>query len=157
LMLMGITTKNSILLVEYAIVAMRDRGMQQTEALLDACRKRARPIVMTTLAMIAGMSPVALGLDSDGSFRSPMAIAVIGGLITSTALSLVVVPVVFTYVYKVQEYLKRIIEPLHQHHLQPAPAPTPPIGPTPVASEPNGEPRPQWSGEPSPIRQRSVG
>ncbi len=102
LMLMGITTKNSILLVEYAIVAMRDRGMEQTEALLDACRKRARPIVMTTLAMIAGMSPVALGLDSDGSFRSPMAIAVIGGLITSTLLSLVVVPVVFTYVYWVQ-------------------------------------------------------
>ncbi len=65
LMLMGITTKNSILLVEYAIVAMRDRGMEQTEALLDACRKRARPIVMTTLAMIAGMSPVALGIDAD--------------------------------------------------------------------------------------------
>ena len=89
LMLMGITTKNSILLVEYAIVAMRDRGMAQTEALLDACRKRARPIVMTTLAMIAGMSPVALAVDSDGSFRSPMAIAVIGGLILLTVLSLV--------------------------------------------------------------------
>ena len=73
-----------------------------TEALLDACRKRARPIVMTTLAMIAGMSPVALGLDSDVSFRSPMAIAVIGGLITSTLLSLVVVPVVFTYVLQGQ-------------------------------------------------------
>jgi multidrug efflux pump subunit AcrB len=156
LMLMGITTKNSILLVEYAIVAMRDRGMEQTEALLDACRKRARPIVMTTLAMIAGMSPVALGLDSDGSFRSPMAIAVIGGLITSTALSLVVVPVVFTYIYKAQEYLKRIIKPLHLH--QPAaPATTTPVAPPPVSHEPNGEPRPTWAAEPSPIRQRSVG
>ena len=98
LMLMGITTKNSILLVEYAIVAIRDRGIEMHEALLDACRKRARPIVMTTLAMVAGMMPVALGLDSDVSFRAPMAIAVIGGLITSTVLSLVVVPVVFTYI-----------------------------------------------------------
>lgn len=98
LMLMGITTKNSILLVEYAIVAMRDHGMEQTEALLDACRKRARPIIMTTLAMVAGMSPVALGLDADVSFRAPMAIAVIGGLLTSTLLSLIVVPVVFTLV-----------------------------------------------------------
>ena len=102
LMLMGITTKNSILLVEYAIVAIRDRGMQMHEALLDACRKRARPIVMTTLAMVAGMAPVALGLDSDVSFRAPMAIAVIGGLLTSTVLSLVVVPVVFTYIAWIQ-------------------------------------------------------
>ena len=102
LMLMGITTKNSILLVEYAIVAIRDRGIEMHEALLDACRKRARPIVMTTLAMVAGMSPVAFGWDSDVSFRAPMAIAVIGGLITSTVLSLVVVPVVFTYIAWVQ-------------------------------------------------------
>jgi multidrug efflux pump subunit AcrB len=143
LMLMGITTKNSILLVEYAIVAMRDRGMEQTEALLDACRKRARPIVMTTLAMIAGMSPVALGLDSDGSFRSPMAIAVIGGLITSTLLSLVVVPVVFTYVYKVQVWLRRFA----------VQKPLPPVQPVPSGPV---EPRPHWAEEPSPIRQRSV-
>ena len=143
LMLMGITTKNSILLVEYAIVAMRDRGMELTEALLDACRKRARPIVMTTLAMIAGMSPVALGLDADTSFRSPMAIAVIGGLITSTLLSLVVVPVVFTYVYKVQVWLKRMI----------APKPLPPVHPLPTAPEPRPT---KWAEEPSPIRQRSA-
>ena len=102
LMLMGITTKNSILLVEYAIVAIRDHGETMHDALIDACRKRARPIVMTTLAMVAGMSPVALGLDSDVSFRAPMAIAVIGGLITSTVLSLVVVPVVFTYIAWIQ-------------------------------------------------------
>jgi len=99
IMLMGIATKNSILLVEYAIVSRRDRGMGRAEALLDACRKRVRPIVMTTMAMGAGMLPVALDLGSgDGSFRSPMAIVVIGGLITSTFLSLLVIPVVFTYV-----------------------------------------------------------
>ena len=98
-MLMGIATKNSILLVEYAIVSRRDRGMNRYDALLDACKKRARPIVMTTLAMGAGMLPVALDLGmGDGSFRSPMAIVVIGGLITSTFLSLLVIPVVFTYV-----------------------------------------------------------
>jgi len=99
IMLMGIATKNSILLVEYAIVSRRERGMNRADALLDACRKRVRPIVMTTMAMGAGMLPVALDLGSgDGSFRSPMAIVVIGGLITSTFLSLLVIPVVFTYV-----------------------------------------------------------
>lgn len=97
-MLMGIVTKNSILLVEYAVVGIRDRGLDLRAALLDACRKRSRPIVMTTFAMIAGMLPIAMGLGADASFRQPMAIAVIGGLITSTALSLLVVPVVFTYV-----------------------------------------------------------
>lgn len=98
LMLMGIVTKNSILLVEYAIVARRERAMSRLDALVDACHKRARPIVMTTLAMGAGMLPNALGLGAEPSFRQPMAIVVIGGLITSTFLSLLVVPVVFTYV-----------------------------------------------------------
>lgn len=97
-MLMGIVTKNSILLVEYTITGMRELGLSQHDALVDACRKRARPIVMTSVAMIAGMLPLALGLGADASFRQPMAITVIGGLITSTALSLLVVPVVFTYV-----------------------------------------------------------
>ena len=97
-MLMGIVTKNSILLVEYAVAGMRDRGLAMRDALIDACHKRARPIVMTTVAMIAGMFPIALGLGADASFRQPMAIAVIGGLVTSTALSLLVVPVVFSYV-----------------------------------------------------------
>jgi multidrug efflux pump subunit AcrB len=105
IMLMGIATKNSILLVEYAIVSRRERGMNRAEALLDACRKRVRPIVMTTLAMGAGMLPVALDLGmGDGTFRSPMAIVVIGGLITSTFLSLLVIPVVFTYVDDVIEW-----------------------------------------------------
>jgi len=98
IMLMGIATKNSILLVEYAIVARRDLGMNRWDALMDACHKRARPIVMTTIAMGAGMLPIAVGWGAaDASFRSPMAIAVIGGLITSTVLSLLVIPVVFTY------------------------------------------------------------
>ncbi len=104
-MLMGIVTKNSILLVEYAVIGMRDRGLSVHDALLDACHKRARPIVMTTIAMIAGMLPIALGLGADSSFRRPMAMAVIGGLITSTALSLLVVPAVFLYVDKFEKWL----------------------------------------------------
>ncbi len=98
IMLMGIATKNSILLVEYAIVAQRDRGLTRLDALLDACHKRARPIVMTTLAMGAGMMPIALGFGTDPSFRAPMAIVVIGGLITSTFLSLLVIPVLYEVV-----------------------------------------------------------
>ena len=72
--------------------------MTRWDALLDACHKRARPIIMTTIAMGAGMLPIALGWGVDPSFRSPMAIVVIGGLITSTFLSLLVIPVIFTYV-----------------------------------------------------------
>ena len=97
IMLMGIVTKNSILLVDYAILA-REAGMDRFDALVDACHKRSRPIIMTTIAMGAGMMPLALGWGADPSFRSPMAIAVIGGLITSTLLSLLVVPAVFTYI-----------------------------------------------------------
>jgi multidrug efflux pump subunit AcrB len=98
IMLMGIATKNSILLVDYAVIAHERQGLGRTDAVIDACRKRARPIVMTTLAMGAGMLPVAMGWGGDPSFRAPMAIVVIGGLISSTVLSLLVVPVVITYV-----------------------------------------------------------
>ncbi|MBB4351719.1 multidrug efflux pump subunit AcrB [Rhizobium cellulosilyticum] len=106
LMLMGIVTKNSILLVEYAIVS-RQNGMARIEALIDACHKRARPIVMTTVAMAAGMLPVALSLTGgDSSFRQPMAIVVIGGVITSTILSLVVIPVIFTFVDDLHQALR---------------------------------------------------
>ncbi|WP_425895237.1 efflux RND transporter permease subunit [Ralstonia pseudosolanacearum] len=108
IMLMGIVTKNSILLVEYAVVGMQQRGLSMHEALLDACHKRARPIVMTTVAMVAGMLPIALGLGADASFRQPMAIAVIGGLMTSTALSLLVVPVAYTYVDGLERRLGRL-------------------------------------------------
>lgn len=108
IMLMGIATKNSILLVEYAIVARRDHGLSRFEALMDAGQKRARPIIMTTLAMGAGMLPIAMGWGAaDESFRSPMAIAVIGGLITSTFLSLLVIPAIFTYTDDVVQWLGR--------------------------------------------------
>ena len=110
IMLMGIATKNSILLVEYAIVARRDHGMSRLDALLDACHKRARPIIMTTLAMGAGMLPLVLGLGAaDPSFRSPMSVAVIGGLITSTVLSLLVVPAVFTYMDDLERFIRRVV------------------------------------------------
>ena len=108
IMLMGIVTKNSILLVEYTIVGMRDRNQGRVEALIDACHKRARPIVMTTVAMIAGMLPIALGIGTDSGFRQPMATAVIGGLICSTLLCLLVVPVIFTYVNDVERWLKSL-------------------------------------------------
>jgi multidrug efflux pump subunit AcrB len=119
IMLMGIATKNSILLVEYAIVARRGNNganglpvavpMSRLDALLDACHKRARPIVMTTIAMGAGMMPIAFSWGAaDGSFRSPMGVAVIGGLITSTFLSLLVVPTVFTFMDDLEQGLARL-------------------------------------------------
>lgn len=108
IMLMGIATKNSILLVEYAILAIKEKGMGRLDALRDACHKRARPILMTTLAMGAGMVPLAVGWGSaDPAFRSPMAIAVLGGLITSTFLSLLVIPAVFLIVDDVSAFFRR--------------------------------------------------
>ncbi len=97
LMLMGIVTKNAIMLVDFAVEEI-GRGTPRLEALVEAGRKRARPIVMTTIAMAAGMFPSALGLGDGGGFRSPMAIAVMGGLAASTLLSLVFVPAVFTLI-----------------------------------------------------------
>ena len=107
LMLMGIVTKNSILLVEYAIMAQEKHGLNRFDALLDSCSKRARPIVMTSIAMIAGMTPVAMGWAGDPSFRSPMGVAVIGGLCASTLMSLFIVPVVFTFIDDGQQWLMR--------------------------------------------------
>jgi multidrug efflux pump subunit AcrB len=95
LMLIGIATKNSILLVDYAVIAEDEKGLNMHDALVDACRKRARPVIMTSIAMSAGMLPIALGFGADAAFRQPMAVAVIGGLITSTVLSLVVIPASF--------------------------------------------------------------
>ncbi|GEO85586.1 MULTISPECIES: efflux RND transporter permease subunit [Alphaproteobacteria] len=94
LMLMGIVTKNAILLVDFAI-EMRRHGMARVEAMVESGRKRARPIIMTSIAMSAGMLPSALGVGEGGSFRAPMAIAVIGGIIVSTVMSLLVVPAFF--------------------------------------------------------------
>ena len=108
IMLMGIATKNSILLVDYVILARRDHGLARFEAIMDACHKRAQPIVMTTIAMAAGMLPIAMGWGTDPSFRAPMAIVVIGGLITSTFLSLLVIPVLFTYVDDAIQLLQRV-------------------------------------------------
>ena len=126
IMLMGIATKNSILLVEYAIEARRGKpaedgkpgvpGMSRWDAIFDACHKRARPVVMTTIAMGAGMLPIALSWGAaDTSFRSPMAIAVIGGLITSTVLSLLVIPVVFTYLDDLGQWVSRMFARLHKN------------------------------------------
>ena len=94
-MLIGIATKNSILLVDYAVIAEDVNGLSMHDALVDACRKRARPVIMTSIAMSAGMLPIALGIGADAAFRQPMAVAVIGGLATSTVLSLVVIPTAF--------------------------------------------------------------
>jgi hydrophobe/amphiphile efflux-1 (HAE1) family protein len=105
-MLMGVVTKNSILLVDYAVEAMRQEGLDPVEAMVEACHKRARPILMTTLAMSAGMLPLALGFGPDASFRQPMALAVIGGLTTSTALSLLVVPAVFVALTHLMQRLR---------------------------------------------------
>jgi multidrug efflux pump subunit AcrB len=118
LMLMGVVTKNSILLIEYAIVARRD-GMGRFDALIDACHKRSRPIVMTTIAMGAGMVPIAMGWGADPSFRSPMAVAVIGGLITSTLLSLLVVPPVYTLIDDLERFLGRLFKRSHSPEVVP--------------------------------------
>ncbi len=116
LMLMGIVTKNSILLVEYVIVARRN-GMERLDALIDACHKRARPIIMTTIAMTAGMLPIAMGWGSDPSFRAPMSIAVIGGLITSTFLSLLIIPAVYTYVDDAEKLLHSLLLKLRRQQV----------------------------------------
>jgi multidrug efflux pump subunit AcrB len=107
LMLMGIVTKNAIMLLDFAIENMR-AGVERTAAISDAGRKRARPIIMTTVAMVAGMLPSALAWGAGGEFRSPMAIAVIGGLIVSTMLSLFFVPALSTIMDDLGKLLWRI-------------------------------------------------
>lgn len=97
LMLMGIVAKNAIMLVDFAVEEIA-KGISRTEAIIDAGRKRARPIIMTTVAMVAGMIPSSLALGSGGEFRAPMAIAVMGGLIVSTMLSLIFVPAIFVLI-----------------------------------------------------------
>jgi multidrug efflux pump subunit AcrB len=106
LMLMGIVTKNAIMLVDFAVERIA-HGVERTEALVDAGRKRARPIVMTTIAMGAGMIPSAIGIGDGGEFRSPMAVGVIGGLIASTILSLVFVPAMFTVMDDIGKFIWR--------------------------------------------------
>ena len=109
IMLMGIATKNSILLVDYAIIAENEHGLSRFDALLDACRKRAQPIIMTTIAMGAGMLPLVFGWGgADPTFRQPMAAAVLGGLVTSTSLSLIVIPMVYTLMDDLSNFLRRL-------------------------------------------------
>ena len=109
ILLMGIVTKNSILLIDYTIT-LRKRGMGREEALLKAGPVRLRPILMTSAAMIMGMLPAALGIGEGAEWRQSMGIAVIGGLITSTLLTLLVVPVTYVVVDNFGEFLKRNIK-----------------------------------------------
>ena len=128
LMLMGIVTKNAIMLVDFAI-ERRAAGMGRVDAIIDAGRKRARPIVMTTIAMVAGMVPSALGLGEGGEFRAPMAIGVIGGLLVSTVLSLVFVPSFYT----LMDDAARVAGRLFGRLLTPRDAPMPGAAPRPAA------------------------
>ncbi|MCI0476578.1 MAG: efflux RND transporter permease subunit, partial [Anaerolineales bacterium] len=121
ILLMGLAVKNSILLVDFSN-RLRAQGMSAKEALLVAGPTRLRPILMTTMALILGMTPVALGLGAGGSFRAPMAIAVIGGLITSTLLTLIVVPTFYYLLELVQDRVR-----------QRAPAPQPASAPAPAS------------------------
>ena len=111
LMLMGIVTKNAILLVDFAVERVK-HGMTPFDAIVDAGMKRARPIIMTTIAMVAGMFPTALGAGEGGEFRAPMAIAVIGGLIVSTVLSLVFVPSFYLVMENISEFFSWLLRPL---------------------------------------------
>jgi multidrug efflux pump subunit AcrB len=104
LMLLGIVGKNSILLIDFAIEEM-GRGVPKDEAIVDAGHKRAQPIVMTTVAMVAGMLPIALSFTGDGSWRAPMGVTVIGGLVLSTVLTLVIVPAGFHLADSVEKWL----------------------------------------------------
>ena len=113
-MLMGLVTKNAILLVEYCLMSMK-KGMPRREAIMAAGATRMRPILMTTIAMIAGMLPIALGFGAGSEVRSPMAIAVVGGLVTSTLLTLIIVPVVFTYVDDFQNWLLSLLPSRKEH------------------------------------------
>ena len=106
IMLMGLVTKNGILLVDYTNV-MRERGMSRFDALVKAGPTRLRPILMTTFAMIFGMVPVALALGEGAEFRAPMGQAVIGGLITSTLLTLFIVPVVYSILDDISIYFSK--------------------------------------------------
>ena len=105
IMLMGLVTKNAILLIDYTIT-LRHRGMTREEALMKAGPVRLRPIVMTTAAMVFGMLPTALKIGEGAEARAPMAIAVIGGLITSTLLTIVVIPVVYTLVDDLENFFR---------------------------------------------------
>ena len=129
LMLFGIVAKNSILLVDFA-VEMMNHGMPKNEAICEAGHKRAQPIVMTTVAMVAGMLPIAMSLSGDGSWRAPMGVTVIGGLIFSTLLTLLLVPACFSIAIDIETADRPAVPPLRSSqdarprtHAGPAPLP----------------------------------
>ncbi|MEQ7873942.1 efflux RND transporter permease subunit [Sphingomonas sp. ASV193] len=126
LMLFGIVAKNSILLIDFA-VEMIDHGMTKDEAIVEAGHKRAQPIVMTTVAMVAGMVPVSLSLTGDGSWRAPMGITVMGGLIFSTVLTLLLVPAYFSLAVDIESWIgrgfRRVIDNGEEHVPSPEPLP----------------------------------
>ncbi len=127
LMLFGIVAKNSILLIDFAI-EMMNQGVERDEAILEAGHKRAQPIVMTTVAMVAGMLPIALSLSGDGSWRAPMGVTVIGGLIFSTILTLLLVPALFSIAIDVERWFGRKFGRMLEggaHHLPPGTAAQP--------------------------------
>jgi len=145
LMLMGIVTKNAIMLVEFAVESIRE-GKPRDEAIIDAGMKRARPIVMTTIAMAAGMMPSALAFGAGGEFRSPMALAVIGGLVFSTILSLVFVPAMFMMMDDVGSLIWRFGKKLVVSHAESEHAPAdhaaehkPPPAPPTIVHSPAAE------------------
>jgi hydrophobic/amphiphilic exporter-1 (mainly G- bacteria), HAE1 family len=107
ILLMGLVTKNAILLIDRAVVRVRENGEAPLEAILEAGPERLRPILMTSAAMILGMLPTAISNGEGSEFRAPMAIAVIGGVISSTLLSLVVVPVFYLTIERIKEFLRR--------------------------------------------------
>jgi multidrug efflux pump subunit AcrB len=126
LMLFGIVAKNSILLVDFA-VEMMDHGMAKREAIIEAGHKRAQPIVMTTVAMVAGMVPIALSLTGDGSWRAPMGVTVIGGLIFSTILTLLLVPAYFSIAVDIETWIgkhfRRLVDNGEEHAPMTGPVP----------------------------------
>ncbi|HEU5286193.1 MAG TPA: efflux RND transporter permease subunit [Sphingomicrobium sp.] len=124
LMLFGIVAKNSILLVDFA-VEMMNHGMPKDEAIYEAGHKRAQPIVMTTVAMVAGMLPIALSLSGDSSWRAPMGVTVIGGLIFSTILTLLLVPAYFSIAIDVEKWIGRKFHRLVAHDATRPPEPVP--------------------------------
>lgn len=105
-LLLGVVAKNSILVVDYTVHLIRD-GLPRREALLKACETRLRPILMTSLALIAGTVPIAIGLNEASAQRTSMGVAIIGGLMSSTVLTLVVVPAAFGYIDDLRAFLGR--------------------------------------------------
>ena len=134
LMLFGIVAKNSILLVDFA-VEMMDHGMDKEEAIVEAGHKRAQPIVMTTIAMVAGMVPIAVSISGDGSWRAPMGITVIGGLTFSTLLTLVLVPAYYSIAISIESRIGRVFKRLVGTSAHEVPAGTAPPAPLPQPAE----------------------